>query len=392
MCRATFVPSCPAAGYAHADMSTVATLQSAMEAIAPTRHAAEWDNTGLLIGRRDAAFQSALLCIDLTPAVAAQARQSGVQAVVAYHPVIFESRTSINDADPCGAMLLDLIEAGIAVYTPHSALDATPGGMADWLAAGIGQGSTSPIEPSTEMRPGEAVKIVTYVPRDVVEAVRNAMGRAGAGRIGDYAHCSTAIENIGTFIGSDTSTPATGTAGSLETVEECRLMMVCGESHLADSLHALRTAHPYEEPPVHVIPLRAAPQHDSGIGRTITLDAPASLDDIVSRLKGHLGMDTLRVAEGIGGQDAHRIGGCCPGAGGTLLDAAERAGATIYVTGEMRHHDVLAAVQRGTTIILAGHTNTERAFLPTLAVRLATAMPECTFSVSSADVCPWTSR
>ena len=64
-------------------------------------------------------------------------------------------------------------------------------------------------------------------------------------------------------------------------------------------------------------------------------------------------------------------------------------GCTLFVTGEMRHHDVLAARDRGITVILAGHTNTERGYLPRLRDRLAEAMPGCSFSVSQRDVTPW---
>ena len=47
------------------------------------------------------------------------------------------------------------------------------------------------------------------------------------------------------------------------------------------------------------------------------------------------------------------------------------ASADVYLTGEMRHHDVLAAVEAGTSVILCDHTNTERGYLPVLKKKLA---------------------
>ena len=53
-----------------------------------------------------------------------------------------------------------------------------------------------------------------------------------------------------------------------------------------------------------------------------------------------------------------------------MLDTAIEQGCTVFVTGEMRHHDVLKAQASGCSIILAGHTNTERGYLPVLAERI----------------------
>ena len=74
--------------------ATVADLVRAMEAIAPLRHAASWDNVGLLLGDAEQPLGSVLLAIDLTAAVAEEARIRGASAVVAYHPPIFRPRNS----------------------------------------------------------------------------------------------------------------------------------------------------------------------------------------------------------------------------------------------------------------------------------------------------------
>ncbi len=72
-----------------------------------------------------------------------------------------------------------------------------------------------------------------------------------------------------------------------------------------------------------------------------------------------------------------------------MLHAAAAAGATLFVTGEMRHHDLLEARSLGISVLLAGHTHTERGFLPHLAARLAGLCPAMTFTVSTADAAPW---
>jgi dinuclear metal center YbgI/SA1388 family protein len=372
-----------------ARMPSVQDLCMAMGELAPLEHAADWDNVGLLVGRRDAAASTVLLCIDLTSAVLQEAIDGGAKAIIAYHPTIFDPCKRVTGDDPAGELLLVLIESGIAVYSPHTAMDATSGGMTDWLIRAVGDGIVSPIESASELGTSEAVMIVTYAPRNTVDAVRAAMADAGAGRIGDYTHCSTAIASSGTFMGGEGTNPVVGQPGGLESVEETRLMMVCGEAVLGEAIAALRAAHPYEEPPIHVLPLARRPMRDAGSGRVIRLDRPRELQQISEALKTHLGVSTVRVAEGIGGPRQHTVIGGCPGAGGSMLPAAERAGATLFVTGEMRHHDVLAARERGTTVLLAGHTNTERGYMPVLQARLAAMLPNCVVKVSAADVTPW---
>lgn len=368
-------------------MSTVNDLCQAMERIAPTGHAADWDNVGLLVGQRTAPCCKIMLTIDLTREVLTEAVSNDVDAVVAYHPLIFEPLKRLDDSSEISRILLGLISAGISVYSPHTALDASPDGMTDWLASNLGDGESMPLEQAIVRRPGEANKVVTYVPPEKLEAVRMAMASAGAGVIGEYTHCSTAIENQGTFHGGDSTSPASGEAGKLQHVTEQRLMMVCSEEVLASVIAALRSAHPYEEPPIHVIPLAGHPIRDSGMGRALRLSKPRSTGDIVAELKSVLGVDHLRVADG--GVDSHDAVACCPGAGGSLVDAARAAGATLFLTGEMRHHDVLAAKASGMTIVLAGHTNTERGYLPTLRDRVASLMPGSDVMISGSDRTPW---
>ena len=121
-------------------------LESAMNEIAPPSLAAEWDNVGLLIGDRADPLRRVLLCIDLTPVVLAEAVSAKAQAVVAYHPPIFKPVTKITaQASP---VVHQAIRAGVAVYSPHTALDVVPGGTNDVLADVLGLCETSPIEPS----------------------------------------------------------------------------------------------------------------------------------------------------------------------------------------------------------------------------------------------------
>jgi dinuclear metal center YbgI/SA1388 family protein len=128
---------------------SVRAVAEALEAIAPSALAADWDNVGLIAGDLEARAQAVMLAIDLMPAVVDEAIAQGIDMVVAYHPPIFRptARLVVPD-DRMEAGIFRCIRAGIAVYTPHTALDAAAGGTNDVLARLCGMIDPRPLEPS----------------------------------------------------------------------------------------------------------------------------------------------------------------------------------------------------------------------------------------------------
>lgn len=99
------------------------------------------------------------------------------------------------------------------------------------------------------------VKIITTVPQENVEDVRNAICDAGAGIIGNYSYCSMSTKCTGTFKPNDEANPYIGENNKLEFVEEEKLEVVCSVEKVKDVVSKLREAHPYEEPAIDIIPL-----------------------------------------------------------------------------------------------------------------------------------------
>jgi hypothetical protein len=95
-------------------------------------------------------------------------------------------------------------------------------------------------------------KLVVYVPAAHAEAVRHAMGKAGAGRIGNYAFCSFTLTGIGRFRPEAGANPSIGTVGQLESVAEERIEVVCTAGLLKETIEAIN---PYEEVALDVYPL-----------------------------------------------------------------------------------------------------------------------------------------
>jgi len=243
----------------------IAQLLSHLEAIAPLELAETWDNVGLLVepqrhtaGSARPPIQRVLLTIDLTLPVIEEACAWHADVVVSYHPPLFTGLKRLVADTPGERVLIEAIRAGIAVYSPHTALDAASGGVNDWLLEALGPG------------------------RPIVRSDGNVR-----------------------------------------------------------------------------------------LGRAIELAEPTPLRTLLHFIKTHLGLKQLRVAESArhaAGVPIER-GAVCAGSGGAVF--AELHGFDLYVTGEMRHHDVLAKVAGGASVVLCEHTNSERGYLPRLQQRLA---------------------
>ncbi|MEM9166524.1 MAG: Nif3-like dinuclear metal center hexameric protein [Planctomycetota bacterium] len=365
-----------------------AQLITALERIAPPHLAEAWDNTGLLAGDPgDAIAGPVVLTIDLDEAVLEEAIELNASAIVAYHPPIFRPIQRLTARDARQWLVLRAIRAGIVLYSPHTALDAAPDGLTDWLASAIGAGDTRALTPASG--PGSAVKIVTFVPESHLEQLQSALAASGAGRIGEYERCSFSTTGTGTFQGGPGTDPAAGVAGRLESVQERRLEMICPAKAAPLAIEALRGLHPYEEPAIDVYPLEPLPARGAGAGRRVMLDQATTIAEACERVKAHLGIERLKYATP-DRRDDRRVSvvGAVAGAGGSMIDAVDANGCDLFLTGELTHHEVIAALDRGVSVILAGHTNSERGYLPTLARRMTQLLPSVDARVSERDRTP----
>src|SRR3954463_3393352 len=223
----------------------LAQLIDSLEAIAPTRHAESWDNVGLIAGDPEQPVSGVMLTIDYTPAVADEARAAKCDAIVAYHPPLFEAVKRVTSAGST-SLVFDAIRRGVALYSPHTALDVADGGTNDMLAAILELRERAPLK--LAQTKANQYKLVTFVPKEALEKVSRALFDAGAGRIGKYSSCSFLTAGTGTFFGEEGTNPAVGQAGKLERSDEIRLETVVPIAKLETVIRALRQSHPYEEP------------------------------------------------------------------------------------------------------------------------------------------------
>jgi putative NIF3 family GTP cyclohydrolase 1 type 2 len=146
------------------------------------------------------------------------------------------------------------------------------------------------------------------------------------------------------------------------------LEVLVPESRLAPTLARLRTAHPYEEVAYDLYPL-ANPGLTLGFGRVGSWPASLSWEEAVTRLKEVFAVPRLRVW-GTPPAAVSRVA-VCGGSGGDLIAKAQGKGASLYITGEVRHHQAVPGSGVNFAVVEVGHFASEVVFMPAWAEFLA---------------------
>lgn len=358
-------------------MASVSQVLEALERVAPARFALSYDRVGLQVGDPATEVKRGVVSLDRSLGAVRFAADLGAQLLVSHHPLLFQPIDAVTPNTHEGRTVLELVRLGIAFVAAHTNWDAAPGGINDELASILElQGATSfglAAEP-------ERLKLVVFAPRANVEALIDALAAEGAGEIGRYDRCAFTSEGVGTFRGGLDSQPAVGRAGRIERVEETRLEMVVLRNRSSSIVRRLREIHPYEEPAYDLIPL--APWAEAPIGRVGDLNAPMALADFIARVNDRL--DTKCLAWGDPKAVIERVA-VVGGAADSEWRAAQRAGAQALVTGEVKQHVALEAVESGLSMIAAGHYATEQPGCVALARRLGEEAPGVEWSVFAPD-------
>ena len=360
-------------------------IAAALENIAPLKLAQDWDNVGFLIGDPKTDINSILITIDVTKDVVAEAKKLGTDLILSYHPVIWDGLKKVTANGP-SAPVYDLIRAGIGVYSIHTSLDVAAGGVNDALADILSLDDPQPIGDYVEDPSGPYYKLITFVPANDVNVVANAVYDAGAGTIGAYSKCGFQTPGTGTFLPMEGSNPTIGTQGKLEKVDEIKLETVVASAKVTAVISAMRKAHPYEVPAFDVV-RHYDMEKTFGLGRIGKLKKPAPLAGIIENIKKITGAKAI----GIVGKQKRtvRTAAVCAGSCGRIIATVIDRKCDLYLTGELKHHQALAAREAGLTCICLSHTVSERFALKNLANVLKNALKGVTIALSKKDSDPF---
>jgi dinuclear metal center YbgI/SA1388 family protein len=126
----------------------IADFLDAIERLAPSALAEEWDNVGLIVGRRRHVVRRVVVALDLRVALLEEALHAAADTVLVHHPPIFPSLTDVSDASMAGVLVLTAAEHAIAVVAAHTNLDSARSGLNDHMADLLGLRETEPLVPA----------------------------------------------------------------------------------------------------------------------------------------------------------------------------------------------------------------------------------------------------
>lgn len=132
----------------HSNKITVRSVADALEAFAPLALQESYDNAGLQVGDPGMVVSGVMLCLDVTEDVIEEALAMGCNMVVSHHPLIFRGLKSLTGANEVERAVILALRCKIAIYSAHTNLDSTPGGVSHEMGHMLGVRNAMPLEVS----------------------------------------------------------------------------------------------------------------------------------------------------------------------------------------------------------------------------------------------------
>jgi dinuclear metal center YbgI/SA1388 family protein len=334
------------------DSVYIAEIINYLEAFAPPELQESYDNSGLQTGNGYDITEGVLVTIDVTEAVLDEAVRKGANLIISHHPLIFGGIKRLTGTHPVERILIKAIRNNLAIYSAHTNLDSITGGVNTKIADLLGLQNQKILQPARSV----LRKLVTYVPTEHLDRVRNAVFEAGAGHIGNYDSCSFNTPGTGTFRGNDTTNPFAGESGKFHNEPEIRIETVFPAWLENNIVGALTAAHPYEEVAYDIYSLENI-YPKAGAGLIGQLPEETEEKELLAVLKNLFSVPVIRHSPLLG--KPVKSVAVCGGSGSFLIRNAISAGAGIFITADIKYHQFFDADNK---ILIAdiGHHESEQ--------------------------------
>jgi dinuclear metal center YbgI/SA1388 family protein len=318
----------------------------------PISYAEDFDNTGLLIGNSEDKVTGILVTLDTLESVVEEAINKSCNLIISFHPIIFSGLKKITGASYVERTILKAIKNNIAIYAMHTALDNHFRGVNEGICERLNLTDKKILIPQKNT----IKKLVTYVPTEDANKVRQALFNIGAGNIGNYSHCSFNTQGTGTFLGEEGSNPVKGKKGELHLEKEVQINITFHKHLTKKVIKTLLEVHPYEEVAYEISTLENTNQH-IGMGMIGNLQTPLPEKEFLVFLKDQMKTACIRHSK-LTGKTIHSVA-VLGGSGSFAIDAAISAKADAYITADLKYHDFFKAEN---SLLLAdiGHYESEQ--------------------------------
>lgn len=355
-------------------------LCNVLEEWAPLAYQESYDNSGLITGNPEQELTGVLVSLDCIETVVEEAIQNNCNVIVSHHPILFKGIKSLTGNNYVERTLLKAIKNDIALYAIHTNLDNIISGVSKKMADCIGLENVEILSP----KQGLLKKLVTYVPIEKADQVREALFGIGAGAMGNYTECNFSSQGFGTFKGTDDSNPVIGNKGVRETVNEERIELLYPKYIEAKLISTLKSAHPYEEVAYQTIFIDNENQ-TVGSGVIGDLTQEVSELDFLKSLKEDFKTSCVRHTSLLG-KKIKKVA-LCGGAGSFLLEVAKRRKADVFITADFKYHEFFDAENK---VLVAdiGHYESEQYTINLIADFLRENFPRFAVRLSKVNTNP----
>lgn len=333
-------------------MVSVHHILSVLDEAFPRVWAEAWDLNGLSVGDPDAPVAGVYVTLDPTPAAVERAVSHGANVVVTHHPPFLKPLDRLMPGTDGAGTAFAAASAGVALVNAHTNLDRAPA-AARLLPERLGLRYMGPIEQT-----GLPMSMVTaWTPVSAESQVRDAMTRAGAGRIGAYDSCSFTASGTGRYRALESDGPGVaGAGGTLETADEVRIEALCAPGVATAVAQAARAASPYEEPLVTIQDVDHVPSGPRFGALSVAPDPLLTVEELAALCASTF--DTTPRVWGVAGRKVEHVA-TSTGSASSFLGMVAATSADVLVCGELRYHDALAASEAGLALIELGHDVSE---------------------------------
>lgn len=329
------------------------------EATLPLSLQEKWDHCGLNLGSRDQEIKAVLFAYDICHEVVRAAIRQKCQLIISHHPFRMKSDVDIRTDTYDGQTIALCLKHDIALYSCHTNHDASAFSLNRYYLENLGLTKIAPLIAS----PQKLFKLVVFVPKTHTATVMQAMFDAGGGTIGNYDECSFRATGTGTFRGNEKTDPAIGKRYKREEVAEEQVEILVIEDKLSAVVSAMKNAHPYEEVAYDVCVLENR-RHDVGLGAMGHWDKAISEKDFLARLKKLFHPPLIRFVKSP--KKSFRRVAICTGSGASLMEAALRKNADVFITGDVKYHQGVEAKRHNLAVADVGHFHSEIAAVTAL--------------------------
>lgn len=314
-------------------------ITSELEKIAPTEYAEHYDNVGLIVGNFNQKVENILITLDLTEEVIFESVKKKCNLIISFHPIIFKSLKNITGKNYSERVIIYALKNDISIYVIHTNLDVSWNGTLSYICKLLEIKRKKVLFPKHKT----IKKLITYVPTNYADKVRNSLFQAGAGNISNYSNCSYNIDGFGSYMGNEKTKPFIGKNKVFHMEKETCINVIFPSHKLNIIKETLFKNHPYEEVAYEIHNIENENNY-VGIGIIGDLKEEMNEYDFLFFIKEKMNFSCIRHSNFLG-KKIKKIA-MITGSGSFGIEKSIKEGVDVFISSDFKYHDFFKAEKK----------------------------------------------